>query len=105
MKLPIIYNVRERFTNCDTDGWQHWEDDKHVSFHSSYANAEKRIAELLQKKIDDIPACAELNSHIDAFYWERKFYEYQNNIYCSEIVDGEEYHTPLLFISEIKCED
>jgi hypothetical protein len=75
-----IFEVCKTVDRCDSDMWQHWIEEERVSLHMTLAGAEKRVQELRDKAIANIPAIKKLNPHIPEKYWLQEEKSYHNNM-------------------------
>jgi hypothetical protein len=51
--MNLIYQIGKNYWNSDSDGWQHWVDQKVISYHATQEGAQKQIEVLLAKELID----------------------------------------------------
>jgi hypothetical protein len=75
-----LFIVYENIQCNDSDGWAHWIDKRHLSYHLSREGAEKMIQELIRKKVMEIPELMKLNPSIPDQHWIERTEMMERNV-------------------------
>ncbi len=105
--MKIFYQVYENIQRSDSDCWQHWTEENPISYHSTIEGAERKIKNLLDAKIAQIPRLKELNPHSTEESWLEEEALLKNNAsWYTQDNNGEHHYKGTLYdFKDIILED
>ena len=75
-----IYQVYKNYQANDSDGWEHWCENRSISFHSSLEGASSKIKSLIDEEFKRFENIKSLNSHSNDDHWRNQENNVKNNI-------------------------